>query len=205
MDPKSFPTAASYVAGLAGGLAAHPQCLVKGSVMREIVDSAFAAELRAELPAELEAYFSARPVATAWVPEVHVHALLLATFDRFFGAPGGSGERGFVDWAYRQNLALFDSTLYRVIFFVVSPERLFNGVEKRWATFRRGSKLETLLVEKGHARLRVHYPPGLYTDLLARVRATSFRAAATCAGAEGVEVHIESRGRVETEFVLRWR
>lgn len=205
MDPTAFPGAAAYLAALAGGLDAHPQCLVKGSVVREIVTSGFAREVSHLLPAELRSHFDVKPVATSWVPEVHVHALLLATYDRFFAGPRGKGKAGFLDWAYTQNLALFDTTLYRVLFFVVSPERLFNGMDKRWSTFRRGSTLEATLVEKGRAEMTVRYPVGLYNDLLAGVRAASFRAAATCAGARDAHVDFRSARAGETSFTMTWR
>jgi hypothetical protein len=205
MDARSFPTAAAYVEKLVGGLSAHPQCLVKGSVMREILRAPFALELRHALPAEIAIHFEHVPVATSWVPEVHVQAMLLAIFDRFFAARPGGGDAAFVEWAYEENRRLFDTPLYKVIFFVMSPERLMNGVEKRWGTFRRGTTLHVVERRPGFVRLVVRHPGGLYTELLARVRATSFRAAAVCAGAHDARVRVEARRAAETDFVLTWR
>ena len=172
--------------------------------MRELIGTRFATELRGSLPPLLRDCFENPPVATSWIAEVHVHVLLHAVFDRFFAGPSG-GEAPFLRWVLESNRALFRTTLYRVLFFVVSPERLFIGVDKRWGTFRRGSTLETIIVAPGHARLRIRHPAGLYSDLIAKVRATSFRAAAECAGATNMQVVIENRTPVETEFSLLWR
>ncbi len=203
MDPVMFPNAVAYLAALPGGFAAHPQCLVKGSVVRDILATDFATELRGSLPPELVDWYTNRPVATSWVPEVHLQSLLLAIFDRFFAKRAGA-EGAFLRWVLDSNRVLFSTPLYRVLFFVVTPERLFVSVDKRWNTFRRGSKLETVIVEPGHARLRITHPSGLYNDLLGKVRATAFRAAAECAGATHMQVALENRTAFETEFSLRW-
>jgi Protein of unknown function (DUF2378) len=205
MDSALFPSATAYIASLPGGLSAHPQCLVKGSVVREFLATQFAAELRDSLPLVLRDYYEHRPVATSWVPEVHMHVFLHAAFDRIFAGPSRGGEAAFLHWVLESNRALLNSPLYRVLFFVVSTERLFMGFDKRWSAFRRGSSLHVRAMAPKDVRLWLRYPPGLYTDLTAKVRCTAFRAAADCAGAIDAKVQIEERRADETEYSIRWR
>lgn len=202
VDETTFPTAAAFVRGLPSGFDSYPACLVKGSVMRELVLTQAFAEIALSVPDPLKVYVEQPPIATAWVSEVHFHVMIHAVADRF--AKKGQPHAAFIEWVDKQNRLLFAHPLYRVIFFVMSPERLFKAADKRWSALRRGTSLEILSTGARSAEFKVTHPPRLYTPLMAEVRASSFRIAAECAGAKNPTVTLAPCPPGETRFVARW-
>lgn len=200
MDRKRFPSAAAYVDAFDRGLAAHPHCSVKGSVVRQLVSTQLARDVEPHLPAELRSYFEDAPLVSAWVPEVHFHALLHAVYDAAFE---GNDAR-FLGWVKDENRALMQSALYKVIFLVASPERLFRSIAPRWGALRRGTSAELLEASPNGGRVRIHYPLRLYSELVARIRATSMAIIAESSGARNVRVSHEHHGATSVEFVASW-
>lgn len=60
------------------------------------------------------------PPASVWVPEVYLKVLMLAVLDAHFGP---DNVTGYLEWIYDRNRKLLSTTLYRALFFVLSPER----------------------------------------------------------------------------------
>jgi hypothetical protein len=99
--------------------------------------------------------------------------------------------------------ALLRAPLYRVLFAVLSPERLLNGAAQRWHAFRQGTELVTLEKGRGFARLELTFPPGLHSDLTLYLLAAAFEAAIDCTGARENTVDV-SRGPGVATFSCRW-
>lgn len=200
VDPKRFPSAAAYVDSLDRGLDAHPHCEVKGSVVRQLVTTPRARDVEPHLPSVLRAYFADIPLVSTWIPEVHFHAILHAVFDTSFA---GSEQR-LLSWVRDENRALMQSALYKVIFLVMSPERLFRSIGPRWGALRRGTTAELLDATAQGGRIRVRYPLRLYSDLVAQVRAASMAVIAEASGARNVRVVAENVTGTSIEFAASW-
>lgn len=197
MDAAAFPHAARYIAALPQGLASYPQCLVKGAVIRGFLETAPALFPKAGLDDELRALVENPPLPNEWFPEAHFNALMTAHQELLPRAT-------YDDWVYRRNRRLLESSLYRMLFLVISPERLFTGMPGRWAAFRRGT--EFLLVEhgKGHATTEVRFPAKLHDARTLRNLCIACRAACDAAGGRGTASTLTlvepTRGRVS----IRW-
>ncbi len=205
MDHDRFPTAAAYVARLPDGLASHPECVVKASVLRDVVDARpLDRDDLDALPPEVAPLISEPPPVSAWVPEVHALVAMIAVRDRHF-APGEVGLAAYEAWTYERNRKLLARPLYRALFLVLTPERLLARVETRWAMFRRGSTLELVGSAPGRAELRMSYPSHLVEHTTARGLRGALRAATELAGGRDVAVEIVSIEEREAHFVARFR
>lgn len=197
MDAAIFPHAVSYVAALPHGLASYPQCLVKGAVLRGLLETTPVAFTREGLGEELFTLLDTPPLPNAWFSEVHFNALMLAQQERM--------ERSSYDeWVYRRNRRLLESSLYRMLFLVLTPERLFTGMPRRWAAFRRGSELLAVEHGTGHATVEVRFPSKLHDARTLRNLCIACRAACDAAGGRDTESTLTlvepTRGRV----AVRW-
>ena len=109
---------------------------MKGSLLRRLVKSQMLQPHAEHVPAPLAAWFETPPLVSAWVPEVHMFAMLHllrdlvyddAKLDEFVG----SGIQRMIS-----------SPLYKLMFLVVSPTRLLHGIGRRWEQFHRGTAME---------------------------------------------------------------
>jgi|LNFM01.1.fsa_nt_gb hypothetical protein len=197
-----LPETCAYIDALPDGLASFPQCEVKGSVVRQIVEGVDRSLLSA-LPEQSRALIAEPPPVSAWVREVPVNVLLIATAEHLVRV---SGRRdAMIERAFDASQQLLSTPLYKILFLVVSPERLIAGVDRRWNALRRGSRLELLSHSAQSAQLRAHFPTGLYTRSLLELRAASMRAALACAGARGAEVELAAFVGDRVDFLCSWR
>lgn len=173
---------------------------MKGSVVRQLVTTPYARSIEPDLPPVLRAYFETPPLVSAWCNEVHFHAILHAVFDVRFEA----NETRFLAWVKDENRTLMQSALYKVIFLVVSPERLFKSIGPRWGALRKGTSAELIDVGTHGGRLRIHHPLHLYSDLVSRVRATSMATIAESSGAKNVRVSPDNASPTSVDFVAQW-
>ncbi|MCZ7677693.1 MAG: hypothetical protein M5U28_02505 [Sandaracinaceae bacterium] len=158
MDPERFPSAAAYLARLPEGLASHPQCVVKASVLRDVADARpLGPDDLAALPGPVAQLVREPPPVSSWVPEVHALVAMIAIRDRHF-APGEIGLSAYEEWTYERNKKLLARPLYRALFLLLSPERLLRNVGNRWAMFRRGSRLELVERSASSATVRLSFP-----------------------------------------------
>lgn len=204
VDPERFPCTTAYLDRLPRGIHSHPRCEVKASIFVDQLSSLTLADedLRA-LPAEVQALVDNPPPVTAWIPEVVTVTYTIALRDAFFPPPGG--DAGYAEWTYERNKRLLGSRLYRALFVLVSPDRLFRNIGRRWGRIRRGSTLELLEQSPGYARLRSRYPSYLHDESVAFGMSAAFRAAAELAGAKGIDCEAPQVGERETTFVIRYR
>lgn len=196
----AFPTLDAYLRQLPDGFDSFPTCAIKASVIRDALASKPLAD-DAELPTPIRAFLQNPPPVSSLVPEVLSNAMLLALYDVHFSA---QGRQAMWDWLHATTYKLLRTPLYRILFAVLSPERLLTGVAQRWSAFRRGSELTLTDKREGFARLRLAYPPGLHTDLTIFLLSAAFHAAIDCSGARSVRIEVEGRSLSESVFACHY-
>lgn len=197
MDASRFPHAARYLAALPRGLASHPQCEVKGSVLRQLTDSSPVPFPSEGLPPELAALVEHPPLPSDWISEVHFNTLMLAHEDVI-------DPTVFRRWVYDRNRALFSSSLYRILFVVVSPDRLIAGMAHRWRAFRRGTELVTLERRKNYVLVELRHPTNLYEDHALTNLTVAVTAAVDAAGGKHTSVRLARREPERAQIELSW-
>jgi uncharacterized protein (TIGR02265 family) len=197
VDAARFPIASQYLASLPAGEASYPQCVVKGSVLRAIVDSSPIPFPSDELPATLAELVQTPPLPNQWVSEVKFNALMLAHEDLIPSAM-------FREWVYSRNRKLFSSSLYRILFLVVSPERLLSQMTSRWAAFRRGTELAIVSSASKHFVVDLRYPPFLYDKHVLANVTVAVTAALDAAGGHDPRVRLAEIGETSARFDIRW-
>lgn len=202
IDARLFPDAVAYLARLRDGFEAHPHCQVKGSVVREVAAS-FDAPLTQQLPQAIRTLVEHPPPVSAWIAEVPFNVMVLVQNEHLARQTGR--KTALLDAAFEVSKALLSTPLYKILFLVVSPERLVAGVDKRWAALRRGTFIEVVEHSRESARIRVHYPAHHYTPTLLTIRGASIRAALVCAGAKDATVQLEPRDEESSDFNCRWK
>ena len=201
VDVDRYPSVARYLETV-GGLDAHPQAEAKGGILAESLVEHPIRPPRGSLGPELEALAERPPLLTDWVPEVHFNATMLAIYDEHYGA---TGMNAYLQWVYERNLRLFTRPAYKILFLVVSPERLLRGLEGRWAKFRRGSTLSAKQDSPKSAQVRLVHPRNLHPEPSIRAFAQAWRAGLECAGGRNVESELVSSQPTEQQYSLRWK
>ena len=156
VDAALLPATAAYLAALPAGLASHPECQAKASLYRTFIGERVPPGLPDAL---LDLMQHPRPV-TAWIPEVHSHALLLAHYDML-----GHDHQSFARFTYDTQRELWNSKLYKFLMKLVSPARLITGAGQRWAQFHRGSELSANELGPTEGELLLRHPPKLYDEI----------------------------------------
>jgi hypothetical protein len=200
MAPAAFPTLDAYLRQVPDGFDSFPACSIKASIIRDVLNSKpLAADER--LPAPIRAFAQSPPPVSLRVPEVLSNAILLAVYDTHFGA---LGRQAAWDWMHVTTYKLLRTPLYRILFAVVSPERLLTGLAHRWQAFRHGSELSIADKKEGSARLKLVFLVALHTDLTLYLLSAAFQAAMDGSGARGASVVVEARSASEATFACRW-
>lgn len=188
-----------YLAALPRGLDSFADHVQKAAVVRHFTGGLELLAHADRLPAPLAAIVRDPPPVTAWVPEVHATALLTALRDLFF-----TDDESFFRYAYDTNRRLLESAFYRILFKLISPQRVLRGAESRWSQMHRGMQLSVTRRGDREADVRLVYPPGLLPDVIATAYGTAFRAAVEVAGARGAEFAVVERSRTHTTFRGAW-
>ena len=180
-----LPSVAAYLSRLPADLDSYPDALIKGSVVREVIGESDVLPrlVSGQVPPRVEALMRDPPPLASWVPEVHFTAALAAVGDLCFS--GLRGMSAFERWMLERNRTLLASPLYKILFLVVSPERIFLGIEKRWGAFHRGSSLRVAGRAKGTTQLELTFPPQLFEEYALRAFGCAFQAAGEAAGSKG--------------------
>lgn len=200
-----LPSVERYLSELPDGFRSHPGALAKATVVLPWREGAVGDALHRcrELPAALRALVVEPPPVSGWIPEVELAALILAAFDAHFAEAGGADAlQGYIR---ATNRAVFKGPLYAILFAVASPERLLVGAAQRWSAFHRGSRLDVVRREQGHAVLDLAHPPGIFSEHSLRGHGTSFALAAELAGGREVRASHESLSPGVTRYTLSWR
>lgn len=194
-----LPSVARYLEQLPEGDASYPDCTVKASLLRNALG---ARPLGPEvpLPPAVRALVAHPPPVSVWIPEVQFNAVSIAIRDVHFPGPALDA---YLAWVYDQNRRLFTAALYRALFFVLSPERLLVGMEKRWGSFRRGTEARVVERSSSTVEIRVTTPPFLTNEITVRGLAAAMQSAIDCAGAR--RSHVEGAQLSPTEVAYRGR
>lgn len=176
-----------YARSLPDGTRSFPECQVKADAFEIIA--------RRTEEAAPEAYRALRgewvphgPSPSGWIPEAYANCLTLLFRERVFH------DEASCLAAFRQNnMKLFSKPVYRIVMFVLSPTLAVMGAEKRWGTFRKGSKLSATQLRKDGpdrraALIQLEYPAGLHTDFHLKMIATGIESAARAAGASDIQM-----------------
>jgi Protein of unknown function (DUF2378) len=200
-----LPRVKEYLAKLPRGIDSYPHALVKGSVVRATIGDSGLGSLLAPLdvPDEVMTILANPPGFSDWVPEVHHGVLVCALFDAKFGG-GGGGVPAFEEWVLEGNRKLLQGPAYRILFLVVSPDRVLRGAQRRWEAFHKGSRLEVLRRTKTTAKVRVAYPANVFSDLGLFAFGRAFQAALEAAGAKTPRVFARPQDASSALYEAEW-
>jgi hypothetical protein len=191
-----------YLARLPDGVDSYPDVVVKASTFTAALADKPLQLGRGKLPAPIEKLITTPPLVSAWIPEVHMVSIFKLIGDQHFEGRGGTPA--FLDWVYAQNQKLLGGKLYKALFWFLSPEQVFRGVEQRWGAFRRGSSL--LITERSsqHALFEFRYPRYLLDDEGLLAIGTALRVAAEAAGAKSTTIQIVDVAPTVGHVRLHW-
>jgi len=194
------PRVSAYLAGLPGGLDAHPGCLAKGAVVRNLFQDHLELRARAaELPQALGRLLADPPLAGEWIPEVHFVALFHALNDLL-----GLDDAAVLVRARSRNRTLFEGPTYRILMAVLSPMSLLRFAGKRWSTFHRGTDLVVDGATDDGVRVHVTFPPGLFDPLILSAFGTAFEAALELSGARAPRVRLARVEKGSGHYLAVW-
>jgi hypothetical protein len=194
-----LPRLDAYLSGLAGRLDAHPECVAKGALVRNLLDAQPAEGLLRSLPSPLVRLVTDPPIGSDWVPEAHLVALYLAVAD-----VRGLRDEDFLAFARERNRVLFRSPAYRFLMEVLSPATLLRFAGPRWSNFHRGTTLDVDGVSDDGVRFTLRFPPKLIPPLMIRVYAQAFLAALELARARFPDVRVEAEAESSARFLAVW-
>lgn len=177
-----------YLARLPDGVDSYPEVVVKASTFTAAMADKPLPIVRGKLPAPIEKLILNPPLVSAWIPEVHMVCIFKMIGDYHFDGRGGTPA--FLEWVYDQNMKLLGGKLYRALFFFLSVEHVFRGVEQRWSAFRRGTTLNAISRSNRHAIFEFRYPRYLLDDEGLLAIGTALRAAGEVAGAKSTSVQL---------------
>ena len=177
-----------YLARLPEGVDSYPDVVVKASTFTAALADKPLPAGRGLLPAPIEKLLVTPPLVSAWVPEVHMVSIFKLIGDHHFEGRGGTPA--FLDWVYAQNQKLLGGKLYRALFWFLSPEQVFRGIEQRWGAFRRGTSLTLTARSDHHAVFEFRYPRNLLDDEGLLAIGTALRVAGEAAGAKSTAVEL---------------
>ncbi len=204
LAPPALSSIDAYLATLPQGIDSYPEAGVKGSVVRAMFPDSERSRFPAAdvVPAPAGEHILHPPAVSDWVPEAHHGALIGAIYDTRFRSAGGLPA--FETWAIERNRALLRGPLYRVMFLVMSPERILSGVQSRWAAFHRGSNLTVVQRTGNVTQARLSHPPHLFSALAIRWFATAFQVALEAGGAKNARVRAEAESETSSGFHAAW-
>ncbi len=197
----SLPTSARYIEALPEGLDSYPEIETKASLVRSTLEGRPLPRARLQdLPATLRKLAESPPPVSAWIPEVHSHALLLAVYDA-----SCKSLEDFERYCYLRQRRLFDGPLYQVVLKMVSPKFLRRTARYRWGALHRGTKFEIERVDASGATVLIRHPPNLWNRPLRVALAAGIRASLDLSGAQGTSINIDDGSPEHTRLVGAWR
>ncbi len=200
MSLALHPNLVAYLDRVPGGLEAHPTYCVKGSVIAAMLEDE-STEVRRQLldlPEPLAAHVQAPPVATAWVPEVHMVSLFLAIANLT-----GPSDEEILAKAKGVNRRLFERPMYRALGMMIRPSRAVGYFSSIFGRFHRGVELSWDRAEDNEMHGRLTFAEYLYPREMVLALSTSFEAASEL-GASNSTCEVGDVGPEAGHFVLRW-
>jgi hypothetical protein len=197
-------TVEAYLERLPHGVDSYPGAHTKSGVVRAAIPAArlLPAVPAAEVPARVFELIANPPMVMTWVRAVHFSAAMCAAFERCFQESGGMPA--FDQWILDANRKLLQSPLYRILFLVTVPDRVFIGIERRWGAFHRGSELRVVDRTEKSARLELSFPGHLFPVYVLRAFGAAFQAAAEAVGYRDVKVDLLADAPTVALYTVTW-
>ena len=152
---------AAYLEQLPEGLDSYPHCRAKASIHRTVYDFAGAPSLM--LPPALQSLLDEPPPVSAWIPQCHSLALVVAIVEA-----QDLPLHDEVLWIREASSRLFGTPMYRLLMRAATRRMVVKSAKHRWAAFFRGSALSSE-VERSSAALRLAAPRGMFNLDLAEI------------------------------------
>ena len=191
-----------YLARLPDGADSYPDVVVKASTFTAALADKPIPVGRFKIPPSVQKLIVTPPLVSAWVPEVHMVSIFKMIGDYHFEGRGGTPA--FLDWVYEQNQKLLGGKLYRALFFFLTADHVFRGVEQRWSAFRRGSTLSVVSRSNSHAIFEFRYPRYMLDDDGLLAIGTALRAAGEMAGAKSTQIQLVDASPTCGHIRLDW-
>lgn len=191
-----------YLARLPDGVDSYPDVVVKASTFTAAVADKPLPIGRGQVPAPIEKLILNPPLVSAWVPEVHMVAIFKMIGDYHFEGRGGT--HAFLDWMHDQNHKLLGGKLYRTLFYFLTVDHVFRGIEYRWSAFRRGTTLAATERSDHHAVFELRYPRHLLDDEGLLAIGMALRAAGEVAGAKQTTLNLVDVSPTSGHVRLDW-
>ena len=186
-------------AELPAGLASHPRCLTKGSVVRSWLDRAEAQHIEC-LPDSLREFAERRPLPSDWVPASASRLTWLCLCDQLFP----DDDEAAVRWTSEGLEKLASSPLYRALVYLASPRSLFNRSAWRFDAINRGTQLVGELTDGG-GRYVWTYPHGAVPRLAAEVAAYGLTIVLRTSRARDPKIALVEYGPTRAELRATWK
>ena len=191
----------TYLQHFDGGLAAHPTACMKASIVREALLSRPLLETTIRsVPMALREVLREPPLPNAWLPVTYVAGTLLTIADQY-----GLDDETFVSWRREQYASLLSGPLYRMLFAVVSPEKLVQGAAYKLKSLAKDSLVvDHVETTRGNGEVKLSWPAHLIPPLLARSLMEGVRAALDLARAKNPKVQMRELTTTGASYSLRW-
>ncbi|HEY3445482.1 MAG TPA: hypothetical protein VGK67_03915 [Myxococcales bacterium] len=199
-DPKRFARLAAHLEGLPSGLASHPDCKAKGTLVRSFASGVRAEQVRgAGLPEQVEALLLTPPTNSSWVPEVLSWAGIFAVGDL-----EGLDDAAWAGWVARKNRELYTSAVMRLVMNFTSPTLALALSSAYWGVIHHGSRLQVVDSSGSSARVVLNYPERLFGEPASAALAIAFSVALELSRAHRPVVSLERWTPTQATYEARW-
>ena len=193
-----------YLARLPNGADSYPDVVVKSSTFTAAFADKPVPITPGSVPPAIARLINEPPPISAWVPEVQMVSIFKMIGDYHFEGRGGGPA--FLRWVYDQNRKLLSGRVYQALFWFLSPETVFRGLQLRWGAFRRGTELAVIERSHEHAVFELRYREYLLDDEGLLSIGEALRAAAEATGAKSPLVELgevlPTRGRIHVSWTM---
>ena len=195
---SGFPRLSQYLASLPAALKSYPEFQTKGAVLRNVMDMMSPA--KRPFPEPLAPLIKAPPKHSAWIPEVHLWAILLAEADQ-----QSMSEATFIDWSRRTNLRLLEGPVYKFLFAMISAKTVLQLAAISFRSFHQGVEFAIAKSnERGGSIVDLRFPPRLINELCLRGLCTGLEAGLVMAKAPQAKVVLEQTTDTAARFLATW-
>jgi hypothetical protein len=192
-----LPRTRAYAESLPQGLDSYPELQVKGSAVVVMLRSLPETIDLDRFPDELRDMLEHPPTVSAWTPEVHFVAFCIAARELMF-----ESDEGFLEWAEEGYKGYFSASFYRILFAVISPQRLARGADKKWGALRRGSRREMTEATEQFNRGRLVFPRNAFPLFYLKILRKGFLVAYRLSRAANAEVRLVDWSTTEASFEI---
>ncbi len=189
----------AYIDSLPRGLDSYPRAECKASVARIFLAGFDRDRLATAVPASLHATLFNLPPDSVWMPEVHGQVFYLALRQVFY-----TEDKDYLAMTLQKNTELLRSPLYRMLFKLLSPQRIAKNAGVAWGRFHRGSRFTCVKADDDEAVFDFGYPPFLYSRLSLHAFATAALSGIQVGGRENAYIDGVTYSPEAAQVVIRY-